>query len=180
MNIKWGVIPLLLLASNSYSQDKKLPEGWDVVSLDDKTAYMNLVTGSISRTYPSKPAVKPSEKEAIDPTITHKVKKGETLSKIARKYGFGLEKLYRLNNVTNFDQLKVGQEIVIGYADNEGETVLDANYGNTQNSNIYHTVISKETLYRIALNYNISVNTLKELNNLENNTIFIGQKLIVK
>ena len=42
-----------------------------------------------------------------------------------------------------------------------------------------YTVKSGDTLYSIARKYNITVDELKELNNLSNNTLSIGQKLYV-
>lgn len=42
-----------------------------------------------------------------------------------------------------------------------------------------HVVQSSETLYSIARQYDITVEELKELNNLDDNTIKVGQKLIV-
>jgi len=42
-----------------------------------------------------------------------------------------------------------------------------------------HTVRSGETLYRIGLKYHVAVDQLRKWNNLENNTVAVGQKLIV-
>ncbi|WP_233885236.1 LysM peptidoglycan-binding domain-containing protein [Tenacibaculum piscium] len=216
------------IAKNSSEkiQEKKLPEGWDTVLLDNKTAYMNLITGRISRTFPTESAVKPIPKKEFDPTILHKVKKGETLSTIARKYNLKLAKLYQLNSVANFDALKIGQEIVVGYAKNSSEKKAFLNTPTTQsvqkskekskekteevtenitktinlsefkldkkpkqakqlkqvkeNTSTYHVVATGETLYRIATQYKISVKKLKELNDIKNNTIAIGQKLKIK
>jgi LysM repeat protein len=42
-----------------------------------------------------------------------------------------------------------------------------------------HTVVKGETLYRIAKEYGVSVQDLKEWNRLSDNTIHVGQKLIV-
>lgn len=42
-----------------------------------------------------------------------------------------------------------------------------------------HTVAKGETLYRISKEYGVSVQDLKDWNNLEDNTIHVGQKLIV-
>ncbi|MBE7692678.1 muramidase family protein [Tenacibaculum finnmarkense] len=123
MKKEFSLVFLLFISITVFSQDKKLPAGWDVISLDNKTAYMNLITGSISKKYPTKAAVKPSGKLAFDPTITHKVKKGETLSTISRKYDVKLSRLYRLNSMTNFDTLKIGQEVVIGYGQSKAEKV---------------------------------------------------------
>ena len=44
----------------------------------------------------------------------------------------------------------------------------------------YHVVLAGETLYRISVKYNISVDKLKQLNNLPDNTISVGQKIILK
>ncbi|MEX6625766.1 LysM peptidoglycan-binding domain-containing protein [Tenacibaculum salmonis] len=208
---------LLSIGLYSFSQDKKLPAGWDIVSLDDKPAYMNLITGTISRTYPRKPAlIKPLEKQKFDSTITHTVKKGETLSVISRKYDLKLSRLYRLNSMTNFDTLKIGQEIVIGYGQSEAEkiaffnkktkintkkpqtqtkAVLNKQYekrfaliiekdtdikSENKVTNKYHIVTESETLYGISIHYKLSIDKLKTLNKLKDNTIFLGQKLIVK
>ena len=45
---------------------------------------------------------------------------------------------------------------------------------------IVHEVKKGETLYRISVNYNVSVVQLYRLNNLNNNIIEIGDKIIVK
>jgi lipoprotein NlpD len=42
-----------------------------------------------------------------------------------------------------------------------------------------HLVIKGDTLYNICKRYDVTVDQLKEWNNLENITIQIGQKLIV-
>ena len=43
-----------------------------------------------------------------------------------------------------------------------------------------HTVSKGETLYSIARNYDLSLDELKKMNNLSADTIFIGQKLVLK
>ena len=50
---------------------------------------------------------------------------------------------------------------------------------NSQISSLYE-VQKGETLYAISKKFNISVEELKRKNNLPDNTISIGQKLIVK
>ncbi|MCI1279249.1 MAG: LysM peptidoglycan-binding domain-containing protein [Nitrospira sp.] len=42
-----------------------------------------------------------------------------------------------------------------------------------------HTVRSGETLYRIGLKYHVGADQLRKWNNLDNNTVVVGQKLIV-
>ncbi|MGD9851425.1 MAG: LysM peptidoglycan-binding domain-containing protein [Nitrospirales bacterium] len=43
----------------------------------------------------------------------------------------------------------------------------------------YHTVAKGETLYRISKQYGVSVKEIKDWNNLPDNTIQVGQKLMV-
>lgn len=44
---------------------------------------------------------------------------------------------------------------------------------------VYYTVKKGDNLYSIAQKFNTSVNTLKEINNLGNNTLSIGQQLLI-
>lgn len=50
----------------------------------------------------------------VEPThVTHTVKKGDTLSGIAKKYGTTVKKLCKLNGLTEKSTLKIGQKITV-------------------------------------------------------------------
>lgn len=172
----------VMLSTTFYAQNK-LPEGWDLIILDGKTAYMNMVTGETSYTKPTKPAKTPTITKQVDPTIWHKVKKGETLFAIARKYNISVEDIYSKNTQLNPSKLKVGQEIAVGYdKSKEGKVVYEEvkdMYTNPSN-NSQHFVKKGETLYSIARKHGLSVAKLKELNGLTSNEIHIGQKLVLE
>ena len=51
---------------------------------------------------------------------------------------------------------------------------------NTGGTPVYHTVVAGETLYGISRRYNITVDQLKSLNGLTQNTIQAGMQLRVK
>ncbi len=53
------------------------------------------------------------------------------------------------------------------------------NYSYDKSSTYKYTVKKGDTLYNIALNNNTTVSELVKLNNLKNNTIYIGQELIL-
>ena len=163
-----------------FSQEKQLPEGWDIIILEGKPAYMNLINGEVTYKFPRKAARKPEKIVEYDPTITHVVKKGETLSAIARKYNLNLAKLYQLNSMESFDDIKIGQKIVVGYNKNEENTTVSENEKDLSSSANYHTVKSGDTLYSISKKYGISVAAIKATNNLSSNTIHIGQKLAIE
>ena len=59
-----------------------------------------------------------------------------------------------------------------------GETFFVTQPNNITTENIY-TVKSGDSLYRIAINFNTTVDELKRINNLSSNNLSIGQKLII-
>ena len=91
--------------------------------------------------------------------VYYKVKSGDTLYSIAKKYGISVDKLKSINKKTN-NLITVGELLII----DEVNTIK---------------VSKGDTLYSIAKKYNTTVNELKKLNNLTNNTLSIGQTLKV-
>lgn len=127
---------------------------------------------------------------------THTVERGETLFAISRIYGVTIAEIQAWNGLDDIS-LSTGQELVI-YAEN-GETteVLpppEAEPDDLQPvdresivrtresgaSNTYYTVRSGDTLNRIAREHNMSLDELRELNNLQGDLISIGQVLTVR
>lgn len=96
------------------------------------------------------------------------VKKGDSLWSIARANGLTVDELKSLNNLSS-NVLHVGDTLLISSADSTGDD------GNDN----YYVVKSGDTLWSIARKYNLSVNELKALNNLSNNVLSVGQRLIV-
>lgn len=94
---------------------------------------------------------------------TYIVKFGDTLYKIANMYNTTVDELKRINNLTS-DFLSVGQILKVK---------------ETPNSFSEYQVKAGDTLYKIARENNISVDALKEANNLTSNVIFIGQVLTI-
>ena len=90
------------------------------------------------------------------------VKSGDTLYSIANKYGMSVNELKSLNNLTS-DVLSIGQELIVSE-------------GNAATLDTY-TVKSGDTLYSIANKYGLTVNELKQLNNLTSDILSIGQVL---
>lgn len=92
------------------------------------------------------------------------VKSGDTLYSIANKYGMSVNELKSLNNLTS-DVLSIGQELIVSE-------------GNAATLDTY-TVKAGDTLYSIANKYGLTVNELKQLNNLTSDILSIGQVLNV-
>src|SRR5690554_4342684 len=104
-------------------------------------------------------------------TTTYTVKKGDTLSHIAKRFGTTVNELVRLNNIKNPNLIYPGQKIKI-----------NGSVTNTKSTAQYYTVKKGDTLSHIAKRYNTTVKNLVKLNpSIKNpNLIFPGQKIRVK
>lgn len=92
------------------------------------------------------------------------VKKGDSLYSIARRNNMTVDELKSLNNLTS-NILSIGQKLIISN-------------GSNVSNNVY--VVKKgDTLWSIANNFNVSVNDLKNANNNSNNSLSIGEQLII-
>lgn len=122
----------------------------------------------------------PKQKTGVPPGATiHKVAPKETLFSIAKTYNVSLDDIKNWNNLTD-NALSVGQELVIRkksatstVATAQPVSVSTVKKGST------HTVGEKETMYSIARQYGITVDQLKQWNNLETTELKIGQVLKV-
>jgi len=118
--------------------------------------------------------------------VYHRVKQGETLSKIAVKYHTSISELCRLNGISKTSKLRVGQSIRCGTTvvkTPKKEPAVDAVAEKTpeepaQTPAAYHKVQSQETLSSIARQYGTTVNALCRLNNiLSTNPLRLGQEI---
>ena len=136
------------------------------------------------------------------PAEYHRVKKGETLSTIAHKYGMTLAELKRKNNIKG-NKINPKQRIKIKDAESvmlaesiqpqteEKKVELANNQTNSVETKVVepklavnqfkteHIVQKGETLFGISKLYNMTVDELKRLNNMVAGKIRYGQKLIL-
>ena len=108
-------------------------------------------------------------------TTYHKVRRGESLSTIAEKYGVSVSDLKEWNNLRN-SSIDAGQNLVVN---GRGARTSSSRSSSSQSSATTHTVRNGESLYSIAHKYGVSINDLKEWNNISGNDIKIGQKLSI-
>lgn len=121
--------------------------------------------------------------------IYHKVKSGETLSSIARKYSVTNSQITKLNRlrssrVTRGQNLKIPQKTTIAAPPiitppviKDSLTMGTVYYDSSVT--VYHVVQRNESLTVIAEKYNTTVEKIRELNGLKDNWLNIGQKLKV-
>ena len=99
--------------------------------------------------------------------VRYTVKRGDTLSKIANRYGITVNEIVALNNIKNPNLIYVGQHLRIP---------LDNSINQMQN--VYYRVQRGDRLWRIAKRYRTTVSNIARLNGIRNpNLIFVGQIL---
>lgn len=107
-----------------------------------------------------------------DTQTTYVVQKGDTLYSIALKYGTTPNVIIRKNNLKN-NTLTVGQTLTI-----PSDVESTGDYSDMSNFNTY-VVQRGDSLYSIANAYNVSVNDLRNINNLTSDILSLGQVLII-
>ena len=96
-----------------------------------------------------------------------------------KKYPAKLLKIIKDYKLYEFDKVKKGKYAKQLKQLNKGKSFKKPIVIKKTKGNIYK-VKKGDTLYSISRKFDISVDLLKELNNLRDNTISIGQKLLVK
>ena len=113
------------------------------------------------------------EEEATPDLTTYIVKSGDNLYAIANKYNTTVDEIKRLNNLKS-NILSIGEVLNVPAIQEEVE---EPEIIPPEISDNTYVVKSGDTLYKIALENNTTVDDLKNLNNLTNNTLSIGQVL---
>jgi LysM repeat protein len=109
-------------------------------------------------------------------TVWHTVQPGETLSSIAARYGTTWQAIANANNLSNPNQIYVGQKLEIPTS--QSPTGASTSSG----CRIRHTVKSGEWVWQIARNYGVSPYDILAANGLTiqtANTIYAGQVLCI-
>lgn len=102
----------------------------------------------------------------IDNNNVYIVQSGDSLYSIARKYNTTVDELKKNNNLSS-DLLKIGQKIIVSGTTN-----------NIDDSNTY--IVKKgDSLYSIAKKYNITIDEIMSLNNLNSTILQVGDVLYI-
>ncbi len=105
--------------------------------------------------------LKPVEEER--PLLTeHEVVEGNTLSEISEMHGTDDETIIYMNNLSNPDNLQVGQRLAI-----------------LSIKGVIHEVARGDTLWDLAQLYGVDEDGIREANEISGDTLRIGQELVI-
>ncbi len=141
----------------------------------------------VSEKKPSAPAQnqnKPSQNQ-VTKTSTYTVKSGDSVWKIAHKYGMSMNELVSLNRIKN-NLIFPGQVLKVKFSAksenvSKSETSGSKNQNSASNgSSSTYKVKAGDSVWKISHEHGMSMNELKSLNGLKDNLIIPGQVLKVK
>jgi len=107
----------------------------------------------------------------------HTVEEGETLYRLSKEYDASISDIKKWNALDR-QPLAIGQQIVIYHVEptrqDQQQKVID------EKKYVVHTVMQGETLFAISRAYDMPVKELMRRNNLPDERISFGQKLIIR
>jgi len=117
-----------------------------------------------------------NSKSNINASSSYKVRRGDTISEIAIKYGISTMQLRKWNDLQS-NKIVVGQILKI-----HGKESVKSLGDNTvkKNANTYnYTIKIGDTISEIAEQFNVSISDLKNWNNLTSNKLIAGKTLVI-
>lgn len=106
----------------------------------------------------------------------HLVEPGQTLYSISRLYNVSVDDLKAWNKLQS-NELAAGQRLIVKNGGAEPASAIVAGAPGAGYS--YHVVQPSETLYGISRKFDVTIDEIKEWNNLSGNTLSVGQSIIV-
>ncbi|GJL53983.1 MAG: hypothetical protein NPIRA02_11150 [Nitrospirales bacterium] len=116
--------------------------------------------------------------EPSPPATWYRVRFGETLDDVAKKFGLSVRTLRQLNNLKEADQILWSDRLrVRADEDNNPSRTLKSE---SSSSSAWYRIQYGDTLTSIARKFGLSVTELKQLNNLKNDRIRSNERLRVR
>jgi membrane-bound lytic murein transglycosylase D len=180
---------------------KYLPAHYEIFIPWEKSSLFSLIEDSLYVINNEKPdtvkkIIAVSQKQTTTSTQTkptyYTVKSGDVLGRLAIEYNTTVALLKKWNDLKN-DNIYIGQRLIVrwGAASSKTETTRATSTSTTSNTKntpakkdnnkkeIIYIIKSGDTLSKIAKIYRVSIDDIKKWNNLKNDNIFAGQKLII-
>lgn len=114
--------------------------------------------------------------------IKHRIRRGESLSTIAYKYGVRVSDLKRWNNLRN-SRIQAGKTLQVNVGNSSASVAQSSENSSVSESNtnggklVRYKIRSGDSLSEIAERYGVSTSSLRRWNNLRNNRIYAGKTL---
>jgi membrane-bound lytic murein transglycosylase D len=137
-------------------------------------AYNLRVPVAVAPTFETTLASLPAYVPPREMYVTHRVRRGQTLSTIARRYGTSVNAIVRANNLRSRHRIRAGQRLKIP---TRGAPVPPAIASGGQATSTTYRVRRGDNLWKLASRYGTTVERIKRDNGLTSDRLAIGQRL---
>lgn len=139
---------------------------------------VRLPLGTMATVAAAYAATPPTERPAV---MTHVVRRGETVSGIAARYGVSTDLLMSSNRVARARSLQVGTTLYIPVSGSGLPATAFYEAEPDNRAPLSHVVRRGETLSELSRQYGVSIETLRANNGIgRRNVIRAGQKLVIR
>jgi membrane-bound lytic murein transglycosylase D len=115
--------------------------------------------------------------------LRHRVRRGEVLSGISKRYHIPMRSVMDVNNLRNPNRLRVGQVLLIPGPAPDGMRLTDRSLGSLpkeRGEKVFYVVRKGDTLSEIAEKYGVGLTSLRRWNNLKGSLIRTGKRLTIR
>jgi membrane-bound lytic murein transglycosylase D len=162
------------LSSAVWNGRALVPRGYQLYIPTGETVALARFRGSDNEPQPKGPS-----SSTVYGGITYKVRQGDSLISIAKKYNVTTNQLIATNPLAR-QAMQIGQDLIIQPAPKQLQAASlnqKTRPASVVREATYHTVKKGETLSSIAKRYKVSVQALKNVNRIKSSSISVNQKL---
>ena len=186
IGLKYGISWVVIAQANDIVNPDTLTVGQVLIIPDvsesetpaaTEDSTVDAAESSTTDTAASTETEEPAPAEGETAETIYVVQSGDNLYRISLAFGVNMMDVARANGLSNFDDITVGQELIIpGAASTAPEVTIEESTANE----ISHEVQEGETVFGIAFKYGIAWTKLVEKNNLTSPyTLEPGQVLLI-
>lgn len=121
-----------------------------------------------------------AKESSAEPAKTYKVRRGDTLGKIAQRFGVSVAQLRRWNGLRSSHLIYPGQQLAVSSSGGTRGADLTGSASKTSSGRT-HVVRRGESAWQIAKRYGVKLDDVLRWNGLSrSSTLRIGQKLVIR
>ena len=122
--------------------------------------------------------VRPLQNSETDTVITHRVQYQETFFAVSKEYGVEIDEILDWNQLNLSQGLQIGQELKLLVS--KARFKAPEQKEKPEPEFLTHEVMKGETMWAISRKYGVGVEDIKIWNNKQDNTLSLGEKLIIR
>lgn len=135
-----------------------------------------IFSGRVIKIYKGEKLAQSNNNSLAKTTFKYKVRRGDSLSEIADKFGVSVSDLKRWNNI-NSNKIVAGRILTIHNSSSPTNIAYGDNVTNKSTNIIYYKVNRGDRISEIARKFKVKVSDIRAWNNLKSDKIKIGSRL---